>query len=630
MKRNAIVITILIAAASCGPTRLPPDEVIHVQEGLTGKTPWSGLSPNRSSDQFRFAIFSDLNTGERYRVFDRAVESLNALQPEFVICVGDLISGNWKDPKIVHHQWDAFDKRAEALEVPFFRTPGNHDTMGKVMEQVWLERFGAPYYHFVYRNALFLVLNSACPDGIERDKYRLGKKQVEHFKTVLSQNAAVSWTFVFLHHPLWLENYSQDRNDWLELEKSFPRGSYTVFAGHYHTYTKHRRRGADHYVLATTGGESGLDPLPEGGQFDHVTWVTAAPEGPSIVNLKLDGILPDDIATEETVELVRHMRTASRSLLPVLLVDTVSYQGLSTKLILTNAGDRPMQANVRVEKTPGFTATPGSVETTVRPRSTKTIPLSLELATPVPTKNAPSVRLRGQFSYELPDREPLICDIDSTFGIETMKFCPPRTTDVTVDGKLSEWKTFPYTVRTKSNIKRGEVAWSGPADNSFEFAIEAYEGNVVVAVRVTDERLVAASNRDPWDQDGIEIRLDIAANGHNYAGNRQEGKEILMVALSPGATPQDMVFFWKDQMPEGVNAVCLKSSRGFDTELIVPHTYLNEKAGGDWHQFRFNVMVNDFDAAGDPDPGTTLAWQTDWRSPDSRPGSGIFHRVEAR
>ena len=51
--------------------------------------------------------------------------------------------------------------------------------------------------------------------------------------------------------------------------------------------------------MATTGGHSPL--LGETfGQFDHISWITMSEDGPIMANLKLDGILPHDIATVKT------------------------------------------------------------------------------------------------------------------------------------------------------------------------------------------------------------------------------------------------------------------------------------------------------------------------------------------
>ena len=39
------------------------------------------------------------------------------------------------------------------------------------------------------------------------------------------------------------------------------------------------------------------------GEFDHITWVTMTDAGPSMANLRLDGILPHDIVNNETKAL---------------------------------------------------------------------------------------------------------------------------------------------------------------------------------------------------------------------------------------------------------------------------------------------------------------------------------------
>jgi len=52
------------------------------------------------------------------------------------------------------------------LEMPFFRVPGNHDIANKVAQELWRERHGATYYHFVYKDVLFLVLDSNSHNGL--------------------------------------------------------------------------------------------------------------------------------------------------------------------------------------------------------------------------------------------------------------------------------------------------------------------------------------------------------------------------------------------------------------------------------------------------------------------------------
>ena len=62
--------------------------------------------------------------------------------------VGDLIEGGSEDREIVDAEWEEFVSFVEALEMPFFYVPGNHDISNQVMADVWQERFGRSYYSF--------------------------------------------------------------------------------------------------------------------------------------------------------------------------------------------------------------------------------------------------------------------------------------------------------------------------------------------------------------------------------------------------------------------------------------------------------------------------------------------------
>ena len=55
------------------------------------------------------------------------------------------------------------DAIVKKLEMPFFYVAGNHDMSNAVMAEEWKERFGPSYYHFRYRDVLFLVLNTEEP-----------------------------------------------------------------------------------------------------------------------------------------------------------------------------------------------------------------------------------------------------------------------------------------------------------------------------------------------------------------------------------------------------------------------------------------------------------------------------------
>ncbi len=298
MKRIALVLPIAgllgAAVALSRPARPAPELVLRHEE----RNPFTSGKLNNDPDEFRFAIVSDRTGGHRAKVFTQAVARLNLLQPQFVLSVGDLIEGGNQPAKKLEAEWEEFDGYVKKLQMPFFYVPGNHDVGHKNADKVWGERYGRRHYHFVYRNVLFLVLNTDDPPGSGRG--HLGAEQIAYAGQALRANRGVRWTIVTMHKPVWTAPQVK-KTGWLEVEKALGDRPYTVFVGHVHRYQKFARNGRNYYQLATTGGGSKLRGVSYG-EFDHVVWVTMKKDGPIFANLLLDAILPDDLKVPESEE----------------------------------------------------------------------------------------------------------------------------------------------------------------------------------------------------------------------------------------------------------------------------------------------------------------------------------------
>jgi hypothetical protein len=321
-----------------------------LQLQIESRNPWSHLRLNNGDEQFRFAIVSDRTGGHRAGVFSRAVEQINLLQPEFVLSIGDLIEGAPDDEASLARQWKEMQNYISRLQMPFFYAPGNHDIITPALRKCWEEKFGRHYYHFVYKNVLFLILNPY--DLMEKDKktgrIRVREKfsdaQLAFIKETLSQNAGVRWTIVALHPPIWTQRNVADTG-WLDVEKMLADRPYTVFCGHFHTYQKYVRSGRNYYQLATTGGASSLRGV-DYGEFDQLTWVTMKKDGPVIANLLLDGVLPDDLKKPVTDEPGTVPGYGSERLVPVR--GHVYYQGsppVGATIMFTGIDDATKRAS---------------------------------------------------------------------------------------------------------------------------------------------------------------------------------------------------------------------------------------------------------------------------------------------
>lgn len=299
----------------CAGTRASAPDRGFEHELTTAQRPWTHDQLQNDDGQFTFAIVSDLNGGEREGVFEVAVEQLSLLRPRFIMTVGDLIDGASEDPAALHVEWDSFDGRAREGLAPLFRVSGNHDATAQPLRDVWLERYGALYYHFVHEDVLFLVLDTedytperrvemrnarnealriTDRDELAQTEYyqmperltgEIGPEQSAYFQRVLADHPSVRWTILFMHKPVWQRD---DEPDFAAIESALADRPYTLFNGHFHRYSLTVKNGRDHIMLGTTGG--GQNPTDEM-SFDHVTLVTMGQNGPSITHLRLDGIL---------------------------------------------------------------------------------------------------------------------------------------------------------------------------------------------------------------------------------------------------------------------------------------------------------------------------------------------------
>lgn len=364
--------------------------------------PWTRLNFNNDPANFQFIVVSDRTGGVRPGVFEEAVRKINLLQPEFVMSVGDLIMGNTTNLARIDAEWREFIGFVERLEMPFFYVPGNHDITNPIMEQEWIKRFGRPWYHFIYRDVLFLCLNTEDPPPT-----RMSQAQQDYVARALADNPKVRWTLVFMHKPLW--DYEEDTG-WAAIENMLKDRAHTVLVGHRHNYTKFERNDTSYIVLGTTGGGSKLRGRAFG-EFDQVAWVTMTDQGPRIANLLLDGIWDESLRTEQ---MARTMRTAlaGKAVSSELLFIKGEFQGGPTfpgataKLEIANDADIPMKFRARFNSTDHVHIKPAQAELVLQPKSAESINVQFIVSVPVKVTSLAPLTADWTITYEFPGEPP--------------------------------------------------------------------------------------------------------------------------------------------------------------------------------------------------------------------------------
>ncbi|MCE2613543.1 metallophosphoesterase [Flavobacteriaceae bacterium D16] len=578
----------------------------------TEQKPWNHIEWNESPEQFQFAIVTDRTGGHRPGVFPTGIKKLNLLQPEFVMSVGDLIEGYTRDTTRLNAEWKEFMSFIEPLEAPFFYVPGNHDITNEVMEEKWKRLFGVAYYHFVYKDVLFLCLNS---EDNRRGAGRgtIDDEQYEYIKKTLEENADVKWTLVFLHQPLWVQ---EDTKRWKDVEQLLSGRNHNVFAGHYHRYWKTQRNNGKYIALATTGGRSRLRGKAYG-EFDHVVWATMTEEGPILANLFLDGIWDENVVTEELVELVRN-RPFPVQISPIYLEDR-NAEKISAEVKATNHSDTKMRVSLKGHAHEKLLYQLEQTSFVVEPNDVTTFKLDMKNVDQAALDEMAAFSVTADITYEFEQQPNVSFSSDLPYK-PFVKNTVKKVSRIKVDGNLKEWKDVSWI--SVDNWDGAPFDYDGSEDCSLKFATAYDKKNFYVAIDLTDNDFFISEKGSHWNQDAIVLALD-ARPWHQSAFSKGEGRGRDWIAYLRAFKTKNPVY-GESRLPTEITTEVKMTETGATMEIAFPLEYINKMSEVDWSSLRLGIGYYDYDRQ-DENP-TTHFWFPAWNAKDDIPGSGTLFK----
>ena len=614
------------------------------------QAPWTNLAADDADGNFHFLVVGDRQGNVRPGVFASAMPKANLLAPAFVVSVGDLISGYAEDQAQLDRQWDEFEGIVAGLESPFFYVAGNHDMSNALMAETWRRRFGPSYYRFVYKGVLFLVLNSelfgmaATPDRPVPGPWTQAE-QLAFVKQTLEEFPAPRWTFVFLHQPLW-ELAHRSRDDWQLVEEMLGNRDYTVFAGHRHRYAKAVRNDRKYFILATTGGNSALRGSVYG-EFDHLVWVTMTTKGPRIANLMLDGIEDEDVTAHPpglpnlnlmrasiagrplARQLPRPPETRPSPTGPVFEQAIVSFEVKSP---------RTTRAVLRYEVEPGPHMRYAGTQRELDLRQ-EVHRVDIPLIAKSPTALADLAP--GRVKWTLAMRAPLYqVQLEFTSALFPASSFVLPSGAATVDGDLGEWPELPFEVLRQGDVLSEQIA---PTDASFAFGMRESDGDLYLAARVTDDKVIASSAFTASTQDALMMFVDaraepqLSANVPLLAATSQG--HLARMALAQMTLVEPALDSEQAPFSSSFAAVNWRTARtvgGYVAEAKVSGQFLDAQAGEPWRAVRLSLTLVDWDDNEDDrwpwrrrhSRGVGLHWQPDRFGNAPAAGTGMFVRTK--
>ena len=138
------------------------------------------------------------------------------------------------------------------------------------------------------------------------------------------------------------------------------------------------------------------------GEFDHITWVTMTDAGPSLANLRLDGILPHDIATRET-QLLAGAMADNASFKHVLLCNQGDkFTDGTLYLHFENSGAEPMTIHLQFYHQHQLIIPEPVAKVTLDPGEKRVIEIPFSSPEPLAYDEVEAIQIDWQMEYEQP------------------------------------------------------------------------------------------------------------------------------------------------------------------------------------------------------------------------------------
>ncbi len=375
----------------------------------------------------RFAVLGDRTGGHQPGVHGQVLEEIERMKPDFVVGVGDMIEGYSNDTTAVKAEWREYMGLLEALSMPIYLTPGNHDIWDSTSEDLYRRLAGEPYYSFDVEDLHFIILDNSR--WLEAGDFP--QEQIDWLARDLAASRGAAATFVVYHGPQWFETVALGEPD--QLHPVFSEyGVDAVFNGHYHTYFSGEYDG----ILYTTVGSSGgyADPGITGLEY-HFVWVTVDGGDISIAPIKMGAVLPWDEVAAHTLHWIEDIRANAMQMDKISLGTDTDVFATRVDVSIANMNeDEVLRATLEWEIPGAWRVSPKRLPVEIAASGSHVEHFSV--STDGPLYPVPVL------SIDYPYEEDLTVKIEKALPVERAVYAAHAGEVPRIDGKLSEgmWK----------------------------------------------------------------------------------------------------------------------------------------------------------------------------------------------
>ena len=143
---------------------------------------------------------------ESKALFERTVQMINKLSPDFVVVTGDMVNKPGDSLQLAVY-FNGISKIED--EIPVYHIPGNHDIKesSELSRQAYIDRFGYDRFSFTKQGHSFIGINT-CP--IKAGDMKTEQEQFEWLEKELEKAGDPRNRIIFTHCPIVVKDIDEE------------------------------------------------------------------------------------------------------------------------------------------------------------------------------------------------------------------------------------------------------------------------------------------------------------------------------------------------------------------------------------------------------------------------------------
>ncbi len=431
----------------------------------------------KTDNVFRFVVLGDRTAGAVDEVFEEIIDEVRLLDPDFVMCVGDIAEVDVGDSTEVEAEFDRLVAVVNSLPCKFYWCAGNNDISQESDRARYEAKTGFKrYYSFNYQNSHFVVLDDALLTWPAQQT--LDPEQQAWLVKDLEKHKQMDNIFVFYHIPTYIYAVQDGVVDSMTLvfEKY---GVDMVFTGHHHEYSYSYQGSTDYINVGSSGGGISTND-PARGHFLQYLMVTVRGTQRTVAVMKKESALPHNIVTLGDIGTINRLDEEAVTMTDLMVDDDAKGISQTVAVTIENFGpDSILNPLVWQTDQSRYTITPSRMPLAIAPEEKKECAFDVRIADGSDLFPIPRFTMAYPFTYGK------VCTLYNLLSVKRHKYVETAASPPAIDGKLDDplWRGLVpitcfanYDGSSQAITEKTEIYFAHDKDNLY-FAARCFDSD---------------------------------------------------------------------------------------------------------------------------------------------------------